>query len=322
MASLTKTIQSLNTRASRAVQAHQAAVILDTSVPDVPRKSFKKFNRVVGQPILPATGEPSDIFDYQERYEEAWNLHHKVILNKSRKIGATETALRIIAYNCMNGTYMGHHRVMIVAGNKQEVANRFLARFKAIFGKGFTDLNGVFWSTAKTLTKEDKQKGHKLLFADQGSAHKLKLYNGIHLQAYPANESVRGEENVICVFISEAAFSNLLDDSKVYNAVHPNVANIADADFIMESTPNGKRGYFWELGTESDGPNEYYYLEQPYTVSMGKLLDEDFIEKERHNTKIDFEQEYNCKFTTSLSSVFKEEDIRFEPKKINNYDDL
>ena len=282
--------------------------------PAVPTKSFKLFNRTVGQPIHPETGEPTDIFDYQEEYERAWNKHHKLILNKSRKIGATETALRIIAFNCMNGTYKSHHRVMIVAGNKQDVANRFLARFKAIFGKGFTDEDGVFWSTDK---KPDTE--HRALFLEQDKSDRLTMYNGIHIQAYPANESVRGEENVICVFMSESSFINLLNDGKVYNAVHPNVANIGNADFILESTPNGKRGFFWELFTED---NEYYKLEQPYTVSMGKLLDETTVENEKKNKKIDFEQEYCCKFTTSLTSVFNEEDVVYEPKEISTYEDL
>ena len=195
---------------------------------------------------------------------------------------------------------------MIVAGNNQDVANRFLGRFINIIGEGFHDLDGKWWA------KDD-------IFVEYQSSKAL-LFNGIHIQAYPANESVRGEENVICVFLSESAFINLLDDSKVYNAVHPNVANIGHADFVMESTPNGKRGFFWELWEDKD--NEYQKLEQPYTVSMGKLLDEKTVNNEKRNKKIDFEQEYCCKFTTSLSGVFKEEDVRYEAKVIDTYDDL
>ena len=293
---------------------------LTTDSPNVPTTSFKHFNRIVGQPIHPDSGLPTDIMDYQEDYEQAWNKHHKVILNKSRKIGATETALRIIAYNCMNGTYQSRHRIMIVAGNKQTVANRFLSRFKAIFGKGFYDLDGTFWSTEEKLSKKDAEEGHKQLFNKQSAGDIVEMYNGINIQAYPANESVRGEENVACVFLSECAFINLLDDSKVYNAVHPNVSNIKDADFVLESTPNGKRGFFWELFTDPD--NEYFKLEQPYTVSMGQLLDEEFIEQEQRNTKIDFGQEYDCKFTTSLTAVFSEDDVRYVDSPINTYDDL
>ena len=273
--------------------------------PNVPTKNFKDFNHTVGPPMLPATGEPSDVFDYQEEYEQAWNKHHKLILNKSRKIGATETALRIIAFNCFNGKYDGH-RVMIVAGNNTSVANRFIERFISIFGQGFTDLDGRWWSIDDIIVER--------------KASKVKLWNGIIIQAYPANEATRGEENVICVFMSECAFINLLDDSKVYNALHPNVANIGHADFIMESTPNGKRGFFWELFT--DQGNEYHKLEQPYTRSMGKLLDEKTVLAEKANPKIDFQQEYNCAFTTSLSAAFSEDEVIYTQKDINTYDDI
>jgi len=55
---------------------------------------------------------------------------------------------------------------------------------------------------------------------------------------------------------------------------------------------------------------------------LGMLLDEEFIKKEKANPKIDFEQEYCGKFTTSLSSAFKEDEIIFEEKDINYYNDL
>jgi len=274
--------------------------------PHVPCNDFKAFNRTVGPPIHPATSKTTDVFDYQMEYERVWNKYHKLLLNKSRKIGATETALRIILYNCMNGNYKSHHRVMIVAGNNKDVANRFLARIINIIGKGFHDIDGKWWGIDAIMIEKQSSK--------------CLLFNGIHIQAYAANESVRGEENVICVFLSESAFINLLDDSKVYNAVHPNVANIGHADFVMESTPNGKRGFFWELWEDKE--NEYYKLEQPYTVAMGKLLDEQTKENEKKNKKIDLEQEYCCKFTTSLTSAFKEEDVRYVQADIDNYDDL
>jgi hypothetical protein len=57
-------------------------------------------------------------------------------------------------------------------------------------------------------------------------------------------------------------------------------------------------------------------------VSLNKLLDEEFITNEKDNPRIDFEQEYCCKFTTSLSGAFKEDEIKFIEKDINYYDDL
>ena len=268
---------------------------------------FLEYNKMLDTLKHPATNKSTLPFDYQIEYRDEWRKNHKLILNKSRKIGATETGLRTIGEGILDDIY-AEKRVMIVAGNKQSVANRFIERFLAQFPDKFTDAAGKEWKYGDIIMDE--------------SSSWVDFYNGCHVGAYPANESVRGEENVKCVFMSEVAFINLLDDTKVYNALHPNVANIPDADFILESTPNGKRGFFWQLAEKVDGPNEYTVLTQPYTVSMGKLLDETFIENEKKNTTIDFEQEYCCKFTTSLTSVFKEEDVRFEPKKINTYDDL
>jgi len=267
-------------------------------------KDFREFNEVIGFPKNPNSGKPTEILDYQLEYFDAILEHHKVILNKSRKIGATETALRCIAYHCF-GRYAGHN-VMIVAGNLQAQADEFLERFCELFYDGFVDLNGKKFSFSDIIVYRSKSK--------------VEFFNGTKVRTYSARpESLRGPEDVVCVYISEAAHINLMDDSKVYNALHPNVANISDADFIIESTPNGKRGFFWNLFSSD---NEYFKLEQSYDVALGKLISPEFIESEKKNPTIDFEQEYCSEFTSSLSAVFREEDVNYVPKKIKTYDDL
>jgi len=274
-----------------------------SSIPVMP-EDFGEFNEMIGLPKNPNTGKPTEILGYQIEYFDAIQNHHKVILNKSRKIGATETALRSIAYNCF-GRYAGHN-VMIVAGNNQAQADVFLERFCELFSDGFDDLEGKKFSFSEIIVSRRKSE--------------VVFWNGTRVRTYSARpESLRGPEDVVCVYISEAAHINLVDDSKVYNALHPNVANISDADFIIESTPNGKRGFFWSLFTCD---NEYCKLEQSYGVSLGKLISKEFIESEKNNHTIDFEQEYCSAFTSSLTAVFKEEDIRYTEKEIDNYENL
>jgi hypothetical protein len=55
---------------------------------------------------------------------------------------------------------------------------------------------------------------------------------------------------------------------------------------------------------------------------MGKLLDEKTVLAEKANPKIDFQQEYNCAFTTSLSAAFSEDEVIYTQKEINTYDDI
>ena len=99
MDSLLKKKYDLNNR-----DFHKVATQIELDVPTqnfkVP-EGFKAFNEMIGLPVHPGTGNETEVFEYQVEYFDAWQKHHKLILNKSRKIGATETALRIIAYNCL-----------------------------------------------------------------------------------------------------------------------------------------------------------------------------------------------------------------------------
>ncbi len=269
--------------------------------------SFEEFNRAIGTPKHPNTGIRTDIFDYQLDYFNAVQAKHKVILNKSRKIGATETGLRIIAFNCFDhlegktvikGRYVGH-RVMIVAGNKQNVANGFIRRFKELFDDGFVDMNGNSW-TSKDIILND-------------SNSSVELFNGTVIAAYAASESVRGEADVVCVFMSESAFINLNDDSVVYKAVRPNISNIQNADFILESTPNGRSNFFydiWDKAHQEPPTTDFFPLFQPYYVAIGKLLFADDIEKMKNEYSEDFfQQEYEGLFTTGANQEFTEDEI-------------
>jgi len=255
-----------------------------TSDPKIPI-SFMEFNEMIGLPPHPKTKMPTKIFDYQNELDRIINDYHKVLLTKSRKIGATETALRSVAKNCFE-RYAGYD-VMFIAGNRQRQADRLLTRFDKLFWNEFTDLNGFKWSYSDIITKK--------------SSSSLEFFNGTTIHTFPATpEALRGSENVICVLLDEAAHFKLLDDRVVYDALEPNIAN-TEGDFVCISTPNGKRGFFYDLWCEQ---NEYYKLAQPYTVSYGLLLSESYIAMKKNDARIDFEQEFNCQFTASRNAAF------------------
>ena len=81
---------------------------------------------------------------------------------------------------------------------------------------------------------------------------------------------------VKCIFLDEAAHFNIIDDSKVYNALAPDLDN-TDGDFIIVRTPNGKRGMFYDLWCDNE--NRFYKLALPYSVSLGLLLDKKVVER-------------------------------------------
>lgn len=248
-------------------------------------KDFIEFNGAIGLPLHPKTKKPTKIFDYQNELDRIINTYHRVLLNKSRKIGATETALRSVAKNCFE-RYAGYD-IMFVAGNRQRQADRLLERFDKLFWNGLTDLDGVKRSYSDIITKKANSN--------------LEFFNGTTIHTFPAvPEAVRGSENVICVLLDEAAHFKLVDDRVIYDALEPNIAN-TEGDFICISTPNGKRGFFYDLWYEE---NEYFKLAQPYTVAHDLLLSKSYISKKKLDARIDFEQEFNCQFTSSQSAAF------------------
>ena len=158
------------------------------------------------------------------------------------------------------------------------------------------------------------------------SSSSVQFFNGTVIEAYPATESVRGEADVVCVFMSESAFINREDDSTVYKAVRPNISNIENADFILESTPNGRSNFFfdiWEKATKEPPTTDFFPLRQPYTIAVGKLLFADDIEKLKKEYSEDFfKQEYECLFTTGANQEFTETEIIKTDDEIDYFVDL
>jgi len=258
---------------------HSTPIVKIPKVPD----DFEAFNRMIGLPISSDMGKPSEILSYQVDIDTAINKKHRVIINKSRKIGVTETVLRSIAKNCF--FRYAEYNVMIVAGNRQSQAQDALTRLDNLFERGFTDLNGVYFSYHEIIKKKTKSS--------------MEFFNGTKITIYPPDaKAVRGPARVACVLLDEAAHIKHIDDAKVYDALRPNLAN-TNGDFIIVSTPNGSRGIFYDLWMQEKGP--YHKMELPYTLALGGLLSEDYINQERENGT-DFEQEYDCKFTTTKQS--------------------
>jgi hypothetical protein len=260
---------------------------------------FKKFNDIIGLPSL-YDGSPGQVFSYQQEIDDAINEHHRVIINKSRKIGVTETVLRSIAKNCF-GRYAGFN-VMIIAGNRQAQAEELLSRFANFFEKGIVDLEG------------NKYKYHDII------KHKTKseivFFNDTKIRVFPASaEALRGPERVICIFFDEAAHVNLLDDSKVYDALKPNLAN-TNGDFIMVSTPNGLRGIFHDLWVNGN----FNKLEFPYTRALGKLLTQSFIDAEKKDPRPwYFKQEYECQWVAGGNTAIDPSSIKYTPRKVQHW---
>ncbi len=231
---------------------------------------FIEFNKLIGMPRHPVTGEPTELMQYQLEF---FNLldpkgQQKFHINKSRQIGVTELILRVLAYNCFN-KYKGG-KILIITGTREKTAAKIMSRLKQLF---------------QNIPETINTQKHVL---------KIRLQNGTEIEALPSNsDAIRGDTKIDAIFVDEAAHFDLSDDSTILDAIQP-IVFTNKADLYLVSTPNGPRGFFYHL---VDSENDYIKCKYDYTCAIGYIYSKEEIETELKRKDIDVNQEYCCEFT-------------------------
>ncbi|MDE1812684.1 MAG: hypothetical protein KGH85_07455 [Thaumarchaeota archaeon] len=201
------------------------------------------WNHWVGLPTLKfansSESEGVPLNRYEQRLIEFNQSTNYYALNKCRGAGASEIkTVRWDAfyYSILNKT--PGRKGLTMAGLNMTTSTKFLHRVKQL-----CDLHPELY-----LVEPKSDYPSQIFFAQGGS-----------LWAMPAvPNSVRSLENVGDVNIEEAAFWEKVDDEPVLHSVEPHVAK-SGTRISNISTPNGKRGYFWNkiFEPEMEPPTKY-----------------------------------------------------------------
>jgi len=322
-------------------------------------KDVRLFRRMIGNPRSKLTNELQDLADFQVEYHQAIQDHHTVELLKSRKLGATETAITGFGLNAFD-RYAGHD-CMIIGGNKESVAVEILVRYDELFhDRTQPDGKYAFRHVEPELLEagyswdEAWSKGTKYYYNDLismsrfGTDPVVRHKNDTRVMAFAASrqekaQTFRGADDVIAAFLTEASHTGMKNDQPIMTALEPNLAQRDDGDLILETTGNGRRGFFYEYWMQTmnhlsllfDIPiNEHqllvdtlhqkleqgekikevdwYPLMYDYTIGIKEnILSKKYIEKQKRNPKLDFAQEYCCKFTSTYTQAIPLEDINY-----------
>jgi len=267
-------------------------------------KAVRAFNENLGNPISRILNKRVRQVDHLIEYEFDVEKYHSEVVNKTRKGGFTDGRIRGIARQVFK-RYAGHD-VMIVAGNELVIAMEILDRFDELFENGITDKDGRHWKYGDLI--------YRYVRSPQPI---VEFYNGTRAFCFAASKSgkaqaFRGPDDVISIFMSEAAHSGATDDYPIYNALTPNLANRPDGDLVFESTPNGKRGFYYDIWADAIvGKNHYHTLEVNYEIAVkAGVLSEVYVEQQKRDPRVDFEQEYCCKFTTTKRAAIPADEIK------------
>lgn len=139
--------------------------------------------------------------------------------------------------------------------------------------------------------------------ATEWKVRSLRLKNGARVISLPgAPENIRGYAGVTDAFIDEAAF---IDDA-LLAAVRP-MLRVRRGALWLASTPNGQQGEFYRImSAEPD-----HWDRDTVTVDDNPRINpEDVAIDRKELPSWLFDQEYYCRFTERLGSVFAERDIQ------------
>lgn len=292
--------------------------------PAITKFDYQSFNEAIGWPYSRITDKRTKMTTYQITYHESIKKYHRILLNKTKKGAFTEAFIRHTAMEIF-GSYAGHE-VIFMAGNRAGIALDVMERFNLLFedNNGFTDNAGKKWQYGDIV----------LSFSKTNMI--MELYNGTKVIGSAASNSgraspIRGYSDVVAWFLTEAGHTGLTDDYPVLNGLASLTANRDTGDQILESTPNGKRGFFWDLWSDATnklknkfqmGPNGYYTLEYDYKIAVKEgVISKKFIESEKKNAKVNFAQEYCCNFTSTSSNALpdiKESDLTEEGEDLSH----
>ncbi len=125
----------------------------------------------------------------------------------------------------------------------------------------------------------------------------LELPNGSRIVGLPGSEeTVRGFSAVTLLLVDEAARVS----DELYLAVRPMLAVSAGTLWLM-STPNGKRGFFYETWTK--GGTEWERIRVP-AEECGRIERKHLEEERRAMGERGYLQEYGCEFGDAVGGVF------------------
>jgi hypothetical protein len=137
---------------------------------------------------------------------------------------------------------------------------------------------------------------------EAASALRLTLTNGSRIISLPGTEAtIRGYSGVNLLIIDEAA--RVLDD--LFHALSPMLA-VSHGTVLALSTPYGRRGWFYDAWERGEG-----WERTRVTAYECARIPAAFLDQERASMpRAWFQAEYECIFTDTEQTVFREEDLQ------------
>jgi Terminase-like family. len=217
-------------------------------------------------------------FDYQREFMNESNDRKAFV--SGRRVGKSRTAGWLALWKA--ATFSGAE-VLVTAKAQRQSMEMFNQIVKEVNNAKIS--KEEFGIVNKTRTEINFDNGSRILALPVGR-------DGSNIRGYG------GTDNMIIV--DEAAF---ISDSIFQEVFSPMMA-VGDGDFILLSTPFGKKGFLFERFTD----DEWYTMQVP--TSANPKVNDRFIKEQRKNlTATQFKQEILGQFIESADSFFTRDEL-------------
>jgi len=235
------------------------------------------FNHMIGLPLK--NDEEHPLYDYEKEIFDGLEGKNHLWVKKSRGIGVTELILRYLTWRIVRSHELDSKNIFIVSGTKEEFANKLKERLENLFDRAYP-----------LLRLESK-------FTEL-------IINKTWIKVFPSRnvKTMRGYTDVSYIFIDESDFFEMIEQNEL-EFVIKSYEEKSKGKIIMVSTPNRPDGLFYKIEHENKFGKSYFTkILLDYRRGLGKIYDNDFIERERNEPY--FEREYNLKYLGKIGNVF------------------
>lgn len=240
---------------------------------------------------------PFNLYDFQEELLQLYQNNRFVISMQARQSGKTQVTAMYLLH------FLNFHeaKTSAILANKADQAQEILSRIQLSYE-----------SLPMFLQPGVREYNKRKMVLDHHSTV---------FSAASSSSSIRGK-SISLLYIDEGAF--IPNDMEFYESTYPTIASGKKSQVIITSTPNGTRGLFYKLWTESEaGINGYVRMAVTWDMVPGR--DEAWKQETISNTSPEqFAQEHDIKFRGSQNSLLNNEVLERLVSKapIEEYDNL
>jgi hypothetical protein len=240
---------------------------------------------------------PFDLYDYQEESLHTYSENRFCVTLQCRQSGKTQTAASFITHFGLFNTA----KMSAILAQKADQAQEILERIQL----SYEMLPMYLQPGVKTYNKRS------VIFGNNSKIQTFASGSG----------SVRGK-SIACLYVDETAF--IPNDMAFYESTYPTIASGKHSKIILTSTPNGTKGMFHKIWTESmSGINSYVRTIVTWDKVPGR--DAEWKRETIANTSLEqFRQEHDVIFKGSSKSLISGEVLETLVKRqvVNRIDDV